>query len=226
MARYPCQPSERKLLTAEDIINACLTSGTEADWKLFIGHFQTIIAANVARVARRYGIADPALVDDLSQETYLRLLRDDFRCLREFRARHDDAIFGFIKVIATSVALDHFRFRNAQKRKGEVASDATDIEVSVSSASIEKEALLGELDQRLHATESERDRAIFWLYYRQGYTTKDIAAIPRLGLTQKGVESCIYRLTQSLRTSVMSNLRRIPYLPKGKVDQATLGEVQ
>ena len=81
-------------------------------------------------------------------------------------------------------------------------------------------ALIGEIDQRLAATETDRDRNIFWLYYRQGYTARDIASIPNLGLTQKGVESCIYRLTQSVRNTVAGSATGAG---KGLPPQNTLG---
>lgn len=206
-------------MAAAEILNACLETGSEAAWASFVQRFQPLIAASVSRVARRYGNPVPALIDDLIQETYLRLCKDNCRSLRDFRAQHDEAIFGYLKVIATSVALDYFRSRSTHKRRGEIEDDGTHPEAITSSATIEQSALIQELDQRLAATESERDRAIFWLFYRQGYTARDIASMPNLGLTQKGVESCIYRLTQSLRRVLASTSG----FTKGKAPQTTLG---
>jgi RNA polymerase sigma-70 factor (ECF subfamily) len=145
--------------------------------------------------------------------------------LRDFQAHHEEAIFGYIKVVATSVALDHFRARATQKRKGEVEADAAALDSAVSSTSIENSVLLSQIENRLAMTESERDRAIFWLYYREGYTAKDIASIPGIGLSQKGVESCIYRLTQLLR-SVLSGKAVNPGRPKGNAAPNTLGVVK
>jgi RNA polymerase sigma-70 factor (ECF subfamily) len=210
-------------MAAVEIVIACLESGSEAAWTAFIQRFQPLIASSAARVVRRYGQPNLALVDDLTQETFLRLCRDNCRALRDFQAQHDEAIFGYIKVIATSVALDHFRARAAHKRRGEVADDGTNLEASTSSSTIEQRMFLTELDRHLVSTETERDRTIFWLYYRQGYTARDIAAIPKLGLTQKGVESCIYRLTQSLRNFVSN---KASGLTKGLPPQNTLGVVK
>jgi RNA polymerase sigma-70 factor, ECF subfamily len=204
---------------AAEIVKACLESNSEALWTAFVQRFQPLIASSVARVVRRYGQSNPALVDDLTQETYLRLCKDNCHVLRDFQAQHDEAIFGYIKVIATSVALDHFRARATHKRRGEVEDDGTNLGASTPSSTIEQTILLEELDQHLASTETERDRAIFWLYYRQGYTARDIAAIPQLGLTQKGVESCIYRLTQALRNAV----GKASGLTKGLPPQNTLG---
>jgi RNA polymerase sigma-70 factor (ECF subfamily) len=207
-------------VAAAEIVIACLESGSEAAWAVFVQRFQPLIASSVSRVVRRYGPPNPTLIDDLTQETYLRFCKDNCRTLRDFRAQHDEAIFGYIKVVATSVALDYFRARATHKRRGEVEDDGTNLEASTSSSTIEQTTLLNELDRCLACTETERDRTIFWLYYRQGYTARDIAAIPQVGLTQKGVESCIYRLTQSLR-SVMN--RKVSDLTKGFPPQNTLG---
>jgi RNA polymerase sigma-70 factor (ECF subfamily) len=210
-------------MAAAEIVIACLDSGSEADWTAFVRCFQPLIVSTVSRVLRRYGKFNPTLVDDLAQETYLRLCKDNCRTLRDFKAQHDEAIFGYIKVIATSVALDHFRARATQKRRGEVEDDGTNLEASTPPATIEQTILLKEIDELLVSTETERDRTIFWLYYRQGYTARDIAAIPQLGLTQKGVESCIYRLTQLLRSAVSG----IPSgATKGLPSQNTLGVIK
>jgi RNA polymerase sigma-70 factor (ECF subfamily) len=204
------QPTGCNSLAAQEILNACLDTGSEAAWTAFVERFQPLIASGVSRVVRRFGAPNSALVDDLVQETYLRLCKDNCRSLREFKAQHDEAIFGYIKVVAISVALDHFRARSTHKRRGEVEDDGTAPEASVSSSVIEQSALIEQLDQRLTASQTERDRTIFWLYYRQGYTASDIASIPNLGLTKKGVESCIYRLTQSLRDVVNTPPKGLP----------------
>lgn len=209
---------------AVDIVVACLERGDEEAWQAFIRRFQPLIAASVATVLRRSGMHTVAAVDDLVQDTYLRLCRDNFRVLRDFEARHEEAIFGYLKVIAMSVALDYTRSRSTQKRGGEVADDDLLDRTGTSATSIEDAAALGEIERFLEETESERDRTIFWLYYRQGYTARDIAALPGLGLTQKGVESCVYRLTQALRKRTASHdkLRR----PKGKQDPTALGKME
>lgn len=189
-------------MTIAQILDACLQSKDESAWVQFVARFQPLIAASIFRVTRRHGYSNPALVDDLIQETYLRLCKDNCRALRSFEARHEDAILAYLKVIATTVALDYFRARSTQKRRDEVESDGALPDVGISSASIEQAALLEQLDQQLAVSETMRDRTIFWLHYLQGYTAKDIADVTSIGLTQKGVESCIYRLTKSLQVAV------------------------
>ena len=47
-----------------------------------------------------------------------------------------------------------------------------------------------------------RDFAIFWLYYRQGLTSKAISELAAIGLGVKGVESTLLRLTRLVRAKL------------------------
>ena len=50
--------------------------------------------------------------------------------------------------------------------------------------------------------ERERDRDIFWLYYIEQFSAREIAALPNIELSAKGVESLIFRLTKILRDAI------------------------
>jgi DNA-directed RNA polymerase specialized sigma24 family protein len=54
----------------------------------------------------------------------------------------------------------------------------------------------------------ERDRRVFWLYYRVGLTANAIASLPAIGLSTKGVESTILRLTRLLRQELAADRPR------------------
>jgi len=73
---------------------------------------------------------------------------------------------------------------------------------------VERAVLLDEVDACLRAVApadtEERDRTIFWLYYRQGLTAKEIVELPSIGLSLKGVESTLHRLTQLVRAQLVT----------------------
>jgi DNA-directed RNA polymerase specialized sigma24 family protein len=75
----------------------------------FIRRFQLVIAAAVLRTARQWGEPSRAQLDDLTQNTYLKLCENDSRLLRSFQPRHEDSIYGFLKVVAANVVHDHFK---------------------------------------------------------------------------------------------------------------------
>jgi RNA polymerase sigma-70 factor (ECF subfamily) len=196
-------------LTCEELIRACLDAGDRAAWEEFVRRFRPVIAGTAMRTARRFGESAPELIDDLVQETYLRICANRCRILREFQPENADAIFGWLKTVAFSVVHDHFRGGLAAKRGAGRRDAALDSYVESAVAGrealpqIERQILLREIDEHLAAapepTTQERDRQMFWLYYRHGMTARAIAAIPGIGLTQKGVESAIQRLTNYVR---------------------------
>jgi hypothetical protein len=131
-------------------------------------------------------------VDDLVQETYLKLCENNFRPLREFKYDHENGIYGLLKAVACSVFGEYIRYRLSQKRGGGKATvcleDGTVAQVLVNVAGyLEREVVLHEID-RLLATCSDdatqRDCATFWLYYRYGLTCNAIAGIAYIGLIE------------------------------------------
>src|SRR5439155_26980905 len=108
-----------------------------------------------------------------------------------------DAIFGLLKTVAFSVTQDHFKVGWAVKRGAGKQEASLDHYVEGVIAGrqglpqIEREILLREIDEYLagamEPAAGDRDRQIFWLYYRHGMTASAIALIPGIGLTQKGV---------------------------------------
>jgi RNA polymerase sigma-70 factor (ECF subfamily) len=192
-------------LGSPELIAECVATMHAAAWEEFIRRFQPLIAGVVARTANRWGSVAPALVDDLVQETYVKLCTEEFRRLREFESRHEDAIYGYLKAVAYTVTLDHFKVHYAAKRGARLHSSDFDssLRVEGQKSSVENDVLLQELEELAgQVAEEERDRLIFALYYRQGFTTRRIAAIPAIELSQKGVESCLHRLTERLKKRV------------------------
>jgi RNA polymerase sigma-70 factor (ECF subfamily) len=167
------------------------------------------IAAAVIRTARQFGPVSPELADDLMQDTFVRLCADDCRALRELRSVEPGAAYALAQAAAVTITLDHFRALSTHKRgRGRkiVALDQSpmlQLPDRTQESRLEHSLLVQQIDRHLPdlAMEGnvERDRRIFWLYYRHGFTPKDIARVPSLGLSAKGVESAIYRLTTGLK---------------------------
>jgi len=216
------KPSE---WTTSELLHACADSNAVEGWAEFVGRYQPLIAGVIARIVARHRTrADPGLIDDLVQETYLRLCRNSCKVLREFRPERDESFFGYLKVIASSVALDYFRAQAAEKRGPEPMSlDELTERHSVSRQTPAEAVLLqSEMWQCLdRLVESDRDGSIFRLYFQQGFTAKEIASIPSLNLSEKGVESCLHRLTNQIREAL-----KPPTKNEGRLSQSSLGEMR
>ena len=198
-------------LSPDDLVKACAGSKDPAIWQEFIRRFRPVIATAVIRTANRFGNPSRQTLDDLVQETYLKLCDDDCRLLRSFESRHPDAIFGFLKVVAGNVANDHFKSALAEKRGAVVTEAVADTAAlfpvmpsTDASGTMDRRILLRQIDDALAVVASgegsERNRLIFWLYYRDGLSANAIAGLPAIGLTTKGVESILLRLTRLIKS--------------------------
>jgi RNA polymerase sigma-70 factor (ECF subfamily) len=204
-------------ISADELIRECAQSSDPSPWEEFISRFHRPISLSIFRTAQLWGEASRQLVEDLVQETYLKICSDRCRLLQEFADRHPDAVAGYVKTIAANVAHDYFKGLYAQKRgagqKQESIGDTDPIATANgpgAAKAIENEILLKQIDEYLDSVlegpDKERDHTIFWLYYQQGMSAKSISQLPTVGLTAKGVESVIFRLTRLVRERIV-NLR-------------------
>ena len=65
---------------------------------------------------------------------------------------------------------------------------------------------------------AERDRNLFWLYYLQGLTADEIAALPASELSAKGVESALRRVTTWLRNEMKARKPNYGVTPAGETN--------
>lgn len=199
--------------TVNDLAKACAHSADAAEWEDFVGRCMPLASLVALRVSRMWVSApSPATVDDIVQEIFLKLCDQERRILRTFQPRGEDSFLGLLRIVAASVANDYFRRIYSTKRGGKVVTMAlidedaqTPFDGTPPVAQMQQSALLAQLDQKLLSAPEiipERDRALFWLYYRQGYTAEEIARLSAAGLTAKGVESALRRVTNWLKDEV------------------------
>ena len=201
--------------SVNDLAKACARSANAAEWDGLVSRCVPLASLVALRICRMWATdPSPATVDDIVQEVFLKLCEQERRILRDFEPRGEDSFFGLLRIVTGSVANDYFRRLYSAKRGGKVViMPLFDDETQLSShaarpaARMQQSALLAQLDQKLRSapdTIAERDRALFWLYYRQGFTAEEIARVSAAGLTAKGVESALRRVTLWLRGEVGS----------------------
>jgi RNA polymerase sigma-70 factor, ECF subfamily len=196
-------------LSVKELVSFCLNSQDEAAWNEFVRRFQPLIAGVVTKCVFRRKHPKPDLIDDLIQDTFLKLCSNNFKALRNFSFKDDHGFFGFLKVIVKNLVEDYFRSQNSQKHgSGQEEEDIEEARMPMPSGShsshpVENAVLMAQIDRCLAKLTPEpnftRDYSIFWLYYRQGLTAKAISKLPGITLSVKGVESTLLRLTRYVK---------------------------
>jgi RNA polymerase sigma-70 factor (ECF subfamily) len=187
----------------EALLRQCANMDDAQAWDKLVDRFRPLIVATVVRTMRRYGFDSAGLRDDLVQDVYLKFCANQAKVLREFQPRYPGAVFGYVSVIAANVVHDHFKSKGG--KHPEPCPLPADLAVP---SETEWRLLILDIEnvfEREHT--SARDRQIFWLYYRQGMSAKQIAAISSLKLTTKGVEAVIVRLKDLIRKALKNGKR-------------------
>jgi RNA polymerase sigma-70 factor (ECF subfamily) len=199
--------------SVNDLAKSCAHSADAAEWEEFVCRCTPLASVVAMRVSRMWvSNPSPATVDDIVQEVFLKLCEQERRILRDFEPRGEDSFLGLLRMVSVSVANDYFRRLRSAKRGGNVVTTPLLEEEAQlpgdgaqPAARMQRSVLLAELDRKLRSAPevvTERDRALFWLYYRQGFTAEEIGRLTAIGLTAKGVESALRRVTTWLRGEI------------------------
>ena len=197
-------------LSCEELLR-CVQQAKEDAWKEFIRRFHPVIAASVARIVRQCGLTESEIAEDLIQDVYVKLCDRNCRILREFRNDREDGLYAFLKVVSANIAGDRCQAAVAAKRGGgKLVPLSPENEIAAEGEfanRIARQLFLAKVEAILvrhtEGLTTVRDQSIFWLYYRQGWTAREIAAIAAFDLTTKGVESLLQRLLRQVRLELV-----------------------
>ena len=162
--------------------------GEKAAWDAFVRRYGGLVVAAVRGVAMA-----PAEVEDLTQEVFLRLCKDDFRLLRSYDPARA-SLSTWLTIVARSTARDGLRRRRAEAVPIEAVPEA---QLAIDPV---------EPVQRLKLPEallSPRQREILAMLYDRDM---DVAEIARaLGIDPQTVRSGHHKAMVKLRAHFRSN---------------------
>lgn len=171
-------------------------SGNHPACEKLFNHLRPLFKRIALRVARQFqSLAD---ADDIVQEISLKLVSSGSSIAAALPPEPEQAT-AYFSVIAANTARDFFRARNCAKRDAKATVSLESLLALDPGApdSTDKELLMNQIEECLPA--DRREQVVFRLYYRQGFSAREIAAIPAMELTVKGVESLIHRTTAEIR---------------------------
>lgn len=183
----------------EQLVERCICNDGEA-WRALIARYRPMVLRVLIRATNR---RDRALILDLEQDLWARLLANERAVLRPLAGKPPAALKALLSVMALNLGRDHGRktaVREAvlpEQLAGLAGCEGKGPEEAANVA--ERCRLVLEAAARLVTpAEAARDLLIFRAYYQDERTSKEIAAMG-VGLSVKGVEAVIQRLTVRVR---------------------------
>jgi RNA polymerase sigma factor (sigma-70 family) len=173
---------------ARDSLPETLLRGEKAAWDAFVRRYGGLVVAAVRGVAMAQGE-----VEDLTQEVFVRLCKDDFRLLRSYDPLRA-SLSTWITIVARSTARDGLRRRRAETVPLDLVPEA---QLAIPPVEPMQKLKLPE------ALLSPRQREILAMLYDR---EMDVAEIARaLGIDPQTVRSAHHKAMVKLRAHFRAN---------------------
>ena len=164
---------------------AACVRGDGAAWRAFVEQAAPIIFAAVQRALG--GLHDHALAEDLAQDVFLRLVKDDFRLLRSYDPTKA-SLSTWLTLVARSTTIDHLR---RQKRPALPLEAAEGVAAPPGSTASEPELQVPE------GLLSARQRLVLTLLFEREMSVEEAAAC--LGVEPQTIRSAKQTAIAKLR---------------------------
>lgn len=182
-------------------LNGCLR-GDQAAWDGFVRFAGPVLYAAVARALRRHGIEDASTAEDVTQDVFVRLVKDGLRLLRTFDASRA-SLPTWLTLLGRSGAIDHVR----RRRLPTVETDADSVPVSPEPAIADTPTESLDLPPDLL---SPRERLVLSLLYDHDLSVAEAAET--LAVEEQTIRSLRHKAVAKIRERLAGGggLRRGP----------------
>jgi RNA polymerase sigma factor (sigma-70 family) len=181
--------------TEKNLIAGCLQRD-KAAWDAFVVQYANLVYHTIKKtLALHHATIVPDAVDDLFQEVFLSLVKDDFDQLRRFRGDRGCTVASWVRMIAARRTIDHLRKLNK-------APDSLDGSLPTQPANQADEGSEGQLQLLADAVAKlqPRERVIVDLLFTRGLSAQQVAS--NLHLTVGAVYTHKSRIMAKLRGSL------------------------
>jgi len=188
--------------------------GDNASWERLLNSHGVLFSRIVVHVAHRFGITNTIDIDDALQEVCLNI-SSKARLGKVPEHADDNVLEAYLKASIANAAHDYFRRQRAMRRDVlvtiQINEDLDTHRQAIAGNDLDHRVLIHQIEHMVEG--SVRDRSVFLLYFKHGWTAREISAIPSVSLTAKGVESLVVRMIAAVRARVLAPEK--PDLDKG-----------
>jgi RNA polymerase sigma-70 factor (ECF subfamily) len=187
----------------KNLIASCV-KGEKAAWDAFVRQYSNLIYHTIKKTFSLHH-TEPRQdkVDDLFQEVFLSLVKDDFAQLRRFRGDKGCTLASWLRMIAARRTIDQLRkFKPQTQQMTDACADSgADLSEVISDRQLSES-----LNRALEALTS-REKIVIDLLFRQNLSARDVASFLHLSVgavyTQKS--RILAKLRATLEKAVLPN---------------------
>jgi RNA polymerase sigma factor (sigma-70 family) len=162
----------------QTLIGGCIAK-QKAAWDSFVQQYSPLVYHTIKKTLSLYHRdGSVEAVEDLFQEFFVAILRDDCKKLRQFRGERGCTLASWVRLVTVRITIDFLRKREPDyvRISDDICSDYPDIAETL--VSREQEVSFQEAIQLL----PPRDRAILQLCFRENLPPQDIAGILKMSV--------------------------------------------
>ena len=169
----------RPLTEQEKTLIAGVVNGEKAAWDAFVRQYSNLIYHTIKKTfSLHHAEPIPDSVDDLFQEVFLSLVKDDFTQLRRFRGDNDCTLASWLRMLAARRTIDHLR--KVKFQNDSLEDHFTGAAEEVRDPGIDQDQT--RLISKAVAELSPRDRIFIDLVFRHELPALNVAAILRISV--------------------------------------------
>ena len=182
----------------QTLIAACLRRD-KAAWDSFVAQYSNLIYHTIKKTLNLHHVETRAdFVEDLYQEFFLSLLRNEYKKLRQFRGAHGCSLPNWLRILAARLTIDFLRKQAPTSGEVTGATSRHSPDPAEPSLNEQQEKLLNQAIQTL----SPRDRILLDLCYRQALASEQIATLLKTSV------SAVYAQKSRVLEKIREVLRR------------------
>ncbi len=172
-------------------------------WGEFVSRYERLITSCVLKVLRRYGaVFSSEDLEDLINDVWVTLLRDDMKKLRQYDATRGFRIASFIGLVATNTTIDHLRSRQVEARPlDDVMEDYVSMAATPARDAVEDREQMAIAREAL-ARLSVEERAFVVHVFHDERSPEELART--LGVTTNTIYSRKFKIREKLQRIVGS----------------------
>ena len=188
----------------QEFIQRCLRQ-EKAAWDEFVDRYSRLIYNYIYSVFKIKGVSIPSdIVDELFQEIFLSLIKNDFQKLRQFKGKNNASLASWLRIITINFCLDYLKKERKPSLSLEEELDTEEFSLKdiIADQRVLADELLNDQEKLKFLSEcidslSSQDRYLLEMHIYQGINLRDLQV--SLGISRSAVDMRKSRLIQKLR---------------------------